>query len=106
MKKNSENSDAPSRMPTTLAPVSVLMRKIRNGTRGACERSSIAERPDQRHGQREQGDDLGPAPQYGARPEHPVRLRRGAANCHYGVCRCHPARSASVGVRAAARTAG
>ena len=42
MKKNIENSGAPSRMPTTLAPVSVLKRKIRNGTRGGCERSSIA----------------------------------------------------------------
>src|SRR6516164_8430545 len=42
MKKNIENSGAPSRMPTTLAPVSVLKRKIRNGTRAGCERSSIA----------------------------------------------------------------
>src|SRR5437764_928820 len=42
MKKNIENSDAPSRIPTTLAPVSVLIRKMRNGTSGAAERSSIA----------------------------------------------------------------
>ena len=42
MKKNIENSDAPSSTPTTLAPVRVLSRKIRNGTSGAFERSSIA----------------------------------------------------------------
>ena len=42
MKKNIENSEAPSRIPTTLAPVRVLSRKIRKGTRGAAERSSIA----------------------------------------------------------------
>src|SRR3981189_2383186 len=41
MKKNIENRDAPSRIPTTLAPVRVLSRKIRKGTRGARERSSI-----------------------------------------------------------------
>src|SRR5438105_11740 len=40
MKKNIENSDAPSRIPTTLAPASVLRRKRRKGTRGACERSA------------------------------------------------------------------
>ena len=77
MKKNIENSGAPSRMPTTLAPVSVLMRKIRNGTRGALRaRLDRHECPDQRHRQREQGDDLGRAPQYGAR-EHPVRCGEG-----------------------------
>src|SRR2546427_9055445 len=42
MKKNIENSDAPTRSPTMLAPVRVRMRKIRNGTSGACERRSIA----------------------------------------------------------------
>jgi hypothetical protein len=42
MKKNIENSEAPSRIPTTFAPVRVLSRKIRNGTSGAFERSSIA----------------------------------------------------------------
>jgi hypothetical protein len=42
MKKNIENREAPSRIPTTLAPVSVLRRKIRKGTSGAFERSSIA----------------------------------------------------------------
>ena len=42
MKKNIENSEAPIRIPTTLAPVSVRRRKIRNGTSGASERSSIA----------------------------------------------------------------
>ena len=41
MKKNIENSDAPSSTPTTLAPVRVLERKIRKGTNGAFERSSI-----------------------------------------------------------------
>src|ERR687898_638054 len=42
MKKNIENSDAPTRSPTMLAPVSVRRRKIRNGISGAAERSSIA----------------------------------------------------------------
>src|SRR5215208_5215774 len=42
MKKNIENREAPSRIPTTFAPVSVLSRKIRKGTRGAFDRSSIA----------------------------------------------------------------
>jgi hypothetical protein len=42
MKKNIENSDAPTRSPTTLAPVRVRRRKIPNGTSGACERSSVA----------------------------------------------------------------
>src|SRR6266487_3736485 len=42
MKKNIENSDAPTRSPTMLAPVSVRRRKIRNGISGACERRSIA----------------------------------------------------------------
>ena len=42
MKKNVENRDAPSSRATVLAPVSVLSRKIRNGTSGAFERSSIA----------------------------------------------------------------
>ena len=36
------NSDAPVRIPTTFAPVSVRMRKIENGTSGLAERSSIA----------------------------------------------------------------
>ncbi len=42
MKKNIENSEAPSSNPTTLAPVRVLSLKIRNGTSGFAERSSIA----------------------------------------------------------------
>ena len=42
MKKNIENSEAPTRMPTTLAPVIVRMRKIEKGTSGARERRSIA----------------------------------------------------------------
>ena len=42
MKKNIENSEAPSSRPATFAPVSVLSRKIRKGTSGAFERSSIA----------------------------------------------------------------
>ena len=42
MKKNIENSEAPVSTPTTLAPVSVRMRKIENGTSGAAERRSIA----------------------------------------------------------------
>ena len=42
MKKNIENSDAPSSSPTTLAPVSVRSLKMRKGTSGAEERSSIA----------------------------------------------------------------
>src|SRR6478735_806922 len=41
MKKNIEKSDAPTRMPTTLAPVRVRIRKIEKGTRGLRERSSI-----------------------------------------------------------------
>ena len=41
MKKNIEKSEAPTRMPTTLAPVRVRMRKIENGTSGLRERSSI-----------------------------------------------------------------
>ena len=41
MKKNIENNDAPSMIPTTFAPVRVLSRKIRKGTRGASERCSI-----------------------------------------------------------------
>src|SRR6476659_6829716 len=41
-KKNIENSEAPSSRPETLAPVSVLRRKILKGTSGAVERSSIA----------------------------------------------------------------
>jgi hypothetical protein len=41
MKKNIENREAPRRSPTTLAPVSVLSRKIRKGISGAFERSSI-----------------------------------------------------------------
>jgi hypothetical protein len=42
MKKNIEKSEAPTRMPTTLAPVIVRMRKIEKGTSGARERRSIA----------------------------------------------------------------
>ena len=42
MKKNIENSDAPSNSPTMLAPVRVRSLKMRKGTSGACERSSIA----------------------------------------------------------------
>ena len=42
MKKNIEKSAAPTSRPTTLAPVSVRIRKMRNGTSGAFERSSIA----------------------------------------------------------------
>ena len=42
MKKNMLNSDAPVRRPTTLAPVSVLSRKIENGISGERERDSIA----------------------------------------------------------------
>ena len=42
MKKNIENSEAPTRRPTTLAPVRVRMRKIENGTSGLRARSSIA----------------------------------------------------------------
>ena len=42
MKKNIENSDAPTRSPTMLAPVNVRDRKIRNGINGASDRSSIA----------------------------------------------------------------
>src|SRR6516162_532478 len=42
MKKNIENNEAPSRSPTTLAPVSVLRRKIPKGTSGPRERNSIA----------------------------------------------------------------
>ena len=41
MKKNIEKSEAPTRMPTTLAPVIVRTRKIENGTSGARERRSI-----------------------------------------------------------------
>src|SRR5215210_2773333 len=36
-----EKSDAPRRSPTTLAPVNVRSRKIRKGTSGAFDRSSI-----------------------------------------------------------------
>ena len=42
MKKNIENRDPPTRSPTTLAPVRVRSRKMRNGISGACERRSIA----------------------------------------------------------------
>ena len=42
MKKNIEKSEAPTRMPTTLAPVIVRRRKIEKGTSGARERRSIA----------------------------------------------------------------
>src|ERR1044072_9330826 len=42
MKKNIEKSAAPTRRPTTLAPVRVRMRKIENGTSGLVARSSIA----------------------------------------------------------------
>jgi hypothetical protein len=42
MKKNIENSEAPSSTPTTLAPVRVRSRKIVNGTSGFADRSSIA----------------------------------------------------------------
>src|SRR5919109_728908 len=42
MKKNIEKSDAPTRRPTTFAPVNVRRRKIRNGMSGAVDRSSIA----------------------------------------------------------------
>src|SRR3954453_11277725 len=42
MKKNIENSDAPSNNPATLAPVRVRSLKIRNGTSGDFERSSMA----------------------------------------------------------------
>ena len=42
MKKNIEKSEAPTRRPTTLAPVTVRTRKIEKGTSGARERSSIA----------------------------------------------------------------
>jgi hypothetical protein len=41
MKKNIEKSEAPTRMPTTLAPVIVRMRKIEKGTSGARERRSM-----------------------------------------------------------------
>jgi hypothetical protein len=52
MKKNIEKSEAPTRMPTTLAPVMVRSRKIEKGTSGAREQQ------DRRSG------------------EHPDRLRR------------------------------
>jgi hypothetical protein len=42
MKKNIENSEAPIRRPTAFAPVNVRRRKMRKGTSGASERSSIA----------------------------------------------------------------
>ena len=42
MKKNIENSEAPTSRPTMFAPVSVRIRKIRNGTSGAAERRSSA----------------------------------------------------------------
>ena len=42
MKKNIEKSEAPTRIPTTLAPVIVRRRKIEKGTSGARERRSIA----------------------------------------------------------------
>jgi hypothetical protein len=42
MKKNIANSDPPTMNPTALAPVSVRLRKMPNGTSGAFERSSIA----------------------------------------------------------------
>ena len=42
MKKNMENSEAPVRSPTTLAPVRVRRRKIENGTSGDFARLSIA----------------------------------------------------------------
>src|SRR3954451_13474646 len=46
MKKNIENSDAPTRSPTMLAPVRVRLRKIRNGISGACERRWLAWKPE------------------------------------------------------------
>jgi hypothetical protein len=42
MKKNIENSEAPTSRPTTLAPVRVRIRKIEKGTSGLRARSSIA----------------------------------------------------------------
>jgi len=41
IRKNIENSDMPVRIPTTLAPRRVRMRKIENGTSGLRVRSSI-----------------------------------------------------------------
>jgi hypothetical protein len=42
MKKNIEKSEAPTRIPTTLAPVTVRARKKEKGTSGARERRSTA----------------------------------------------------------------
>ena len=63
MKKNIENSDAPVSSPTTLAPVSVRMRKIENGTSGAAERQlDRDEAPSSATEPRQQPDRLGRAP--------------------------------------------
>ena len=62
-KKNIENSDAPTSRPTTLAPVRVGSRKIRNGTSGSG--GSLLDRDegaDQRDRDRDQDDRLGRAP--------------------------------------------
>ena len=63
MKKNIENSEAPTRIPTTLAPVIVRMRKIENGTSGARERRSMKTKAISSSAARDQGADrLGRAP--------------------------------------------
>jgi hypothetical protein len=41
MKKNIANSEPPTISPTAFAPVRVRFWKMRNGTSGACDRSSI-----------------------------------------------------------------
>jgi hypothetical protein len=41
MKKNIEKSEAPTRSPTALAPVSVRNLKIRKGINGSAERRSM-----------------------------------------------------------------
>ena len=54
MKKNIENSDAPTRSPTMLAPVNVRDRKIRNGINGASDRIDRHECRDERRRERQQ----------------------------------------------------
>ena len=63
MKKNIENSDIATKIAVTFAPVSVRLRKIRNGTSGALMRSSTNdEGRDQRQRDRDQAERLGRAP--------------------------------------------
>src|SRR5256885_601068 len=93
MKKNIVNRDAPTSSPDTFAPVRVRDLKMRNGTRGEAERSSIAVNAASsavargalregvgEEGRRRGGREGGAEPLQGARRDQPGLTRGQAAH--------------------------